>query len=257
MPIQFTCTCGNTLQVDDEYAGRQAACPVCGTPNLIPVPEALVPIAAEAARAGVPSVPPPLPPSRATPPPIPPPLPSSEIVRIDETKPVPMHWGAPIADNDDFFVDAPKDVGVLISAGTTLKKDREPFSLAERGGIVLVSTGIGVFLGILIAYLWTAINVGLAFWMAGLGLVVLFLGVHRRRFKHTCRYAGRNGVARYRCRGRRDKIVLDEVFLFKKASELRITQTRHYHNGVYTGTNYSYTWTDSSKQKVYALSGRH
>lgn len=260
MPIQFTCSCGNTLQVDEEYGGRQAPCPVCGTPNSIPLHEPAGMLADEtmpSLATGARTDPPPLPAARATPPPVPPPVPLTEIVRIDESKPVPTHSGAPISEEDDFFVEAPKGIGVLISAGATLKKDCEPFTAAARAGIVLASTGMGVFLGILIAVLWTGINIGLALWMSGLGLIGLLVSLHYTRFAHTCSYAGKNGLARYRCRGRRDNIVLEELFLFKDAGELRIAQTRNYYNGAYTGTNYSYTWTDARKQKVYALSGRH
>ena len=49
MPIQFSCRCGKTLQVEEVYAGKEAACPVCGTPNRIPEPAATVQYVTEAA----------------------------------------------------------------------------------------------------------------------------------------------------------------------------------------------------------------
>src|SRR5205807_750919 len=82
-------------------------------------------------------------------------------------------------------------------------------------------------------------------------------GVLFTRFRHTCTYVGRDGVARFICTGNRDNFSTNEVFHFRDAAELRTAQTRHYHNGVYTGTQYSFTWTDVGGRKRYAISGRH
>ena len=38
---------------------------------------------------------------------------------------------------------------------------------------------------------------------------------------------------------------------------MRTAQTRHYYNGIYTGTSYSFLWTDAAGRKVLGLSGRH
>ncbi len=46
MPITSTCNgCGKTLAVADEYAGRQARCPECGTIYTVPTPTPIQPIA--------------------------------------------------------------------------------------------------------------------------------------------------------------------------------------------------------------------
>lgn len=39
MPIAFNCTCGKTLRVPDESAGRRAKCPACGAVVQVPAPE--------------------------------------------------------------------------------------------------------------------------------------------------------------------------------------------------------------------------
>src|SRR5262245_39955018 len=39
MAIPFTCTCGKSILVKDELAGRKARCPDCGTSFTIPVPQ--------------------------------------------------------------------------------------------------------------------------------------------------------------------------------------------------------------------------
>jgi hypothetical protein len=39
MPITFSCTCGKTLRVPDEHAGRRAKCPACSAVVNVPKPE--------------------------------------------------------------------------------------------------------------------------------------------------------------------------------------------------------------------------
>ncbi|MCI0704448.1 MAG: hypothetical protein L0241_25620 [Planctomycetia bacterium] len=39
MPITFNCTCGKTLRVPDEHAGRRAKCPACNAIVDIPGPD--------------------------------------------------------------------------------------------------------------------------------------------------------------------------------------------------------------------------
>ncbi len=39
MAITFKCTCGQSLETDDEHAGKQAKCPRCGSSVTIPSPE--------------------------------------------------------------------------------------------------------------------------------------------------------------------------------------------------------------------------
>jgi hypothetical protein len=39
MPIPMTCACGRSLRIKDEFAGRRAKCPGCGTVLHVPLPE--------------------------------------------------------------------------------------------------------------------------------------------------------------------------------------------------------------------------
>ncbi len=36
MPIRFRCKCGKIVKVDEQYAGREATCPNCGTQLIVP-----------------------------------------------------------------------------------------------------------------------------------------------------------------------------------------------------------------------------
>ncbi len=49
MPIEFPCTsCGSPLKVPDEFAGKTAKCPKCGSLNTIPIPGQERPIQGQA-----------------------------------------------------------------------------------------------------------------------------------------------------------------------------------------------------------------
>ena len=70
MPIQFRCSnCGQPIEVDDEYAGRQAACPYCRSVVTVPMSSTYAPQPTPTARPGVPA--PPTSATLGTPPPAP------------------------------------------------------------------------------------------------------------------------------------------------------------------------------------------
>ena len=43
MPIELQCPCGKRLRMNEEAAGQQGKCPVCGAILDIPLPEPVVP----------------------------------------------------------------------------------------------------------------------------------------------------------------------------------------------------------------------
>lgn len=51
MPIQVACTCGQTMTVDDQFAGHQVSCIQCGQVVQVPAPQPAAPAPAEAAPA--------------------------------------------------------------------------------------------------------------------------------------------------------------------------------------------------------------
>lgn len=59
MPIQYFCSgCGRPIEVDEEFAGRQAACPHCSHVSLVPMKSTYIAAAAVQARdASVPPIP--------------------------------------------------------------------------------------------------------------------------------------------------------------------------------------------------------
>jgi hypothetical protein len=86
---------------------------------------------------------------------------------------------------------------------------------------------------------------GLAFW--------LFTALS---FNHQCSFVGEQGIALYRLSGSRSGPIKEEKLLFRDAANLYVQQTRHYYNGVYTGTEYNYQF-QKPQDKPYRISGRY
>lgn len=253
MAITLTCLCGKNLQVDDRFAGQQGRCPACGKTLDIPFADGR-----PAAPSRPPPIPPPLPPTyvrprhdapAGSPPPPAPPEQQQQLCN---------HGGGALEYDADFFVPPPAEVGELLSAHTTMRQGEAPMNPGTRAAVVLFSALGGGIIGLLIALLPRIRHpLWIAFWPLGLAALGAGIALALTRFKRACSYVGRDGVARFACNGGRDQLTRDEVFLFRDAHELRTSQTRHYVNGGYQGTNYTFTWTDINGVTRYVLSGRH
>ncbi len=248
MAIVISCECGRKLQIKEEFAGQEGQCPGCNRTFLIPG-------AINAAPA----------PSRNSEPlELPEPEPESEAPRLPEqttpasSGPVNNHGGEPLHPKADFFAEAPEEIGPLVSAYSSLHQGVEPWTLGGRLGL---GAGIG-FVGLLLTFfIVAAINPRESIWYVfwPLILFVIFGGIAMActGFTHSCTFVGRDGVAKYTCTGSRDSVTGEEIFRFRDAAELRTAQTRHYYNGAYTGTSYTYTWSDVGGRKRYVITGRH
>src|SRR5207253_11507030 len=110
------------------------------------------------------------------------------------------------------FTPPPPEIGEVVSAFTTLKKNVEPMAPGARMAGALVGGAVGLVIGVVIALnikapaLQVLFPVGLA--GLGLGIVLLCTG-----FKHSCTYVGKEGAARFTCRGSREGVTGD-VFCF-------------------------------------------
>ncbi len=263
MAIILTCLCGKRLQVADELAGKKGKCPGCSRVLDIParsvdpvdvnyaafqpVPQPMAPMYPAATDL---SVGPP-----ADIPPIPPPLPPGYGAPVEPAPPQPVvnHNRDPLPEDLDFFAACPPEIGPLQSAYTSLTLGRQPLA----PGVRLASIFTPLVVGLLLAALFISARLGgVAFIVMLAALPVSLIIWAVTRFRHRCTYVGQLGVARYYCRGRRENIT-GNMFLFADATELRTSQTRHYYNGAYTGTEYRYTWTDFHGQRVFNISGRY
>jgi hypothetical protein len=248
MPIVVSCTCGRRLRIGDEYAGREGQCPACGRtfdiPAAEPVEEAVV---GPSLSQAVPEEP------AAEPAPAPEPQqPQQEPVEVRN------HGGDPLPSDIDFFAPPPPEIGPVVTAYSTLRKHRQPMPGGARAGVAMLCGGLGLLLILLLVYAFgprsPAPYIVFPLFVGGLAAGISLLVT---RFKHTCSYVGREGVARFRCAGDRDQINRHQVFLFKDAAELRTRTVLHFVNGGYTGTEYTFTWTDVGGQTRFVWRGRH
>jgi hypothetical protein len=244
MAILLSCACGRRLHIQDEFAGRQGQCPACGRTLDIPAAYRTEVLGARAE-----------PDTDGVPPGPPEPAPAETPMGLREVE---NHGGGRLPPDVDFFAPPPPEIGPVVSAKSSLCTSTHPCPPASRAGLALVCGGFALVLVVLLVvaaqphspapYVLLPLPAGLA--ASGLALLAT-------RFKHTCSYVGRDGVARFRCSGDRDHLTLRAVFLFRDAAELRTSQVLHYVNGAYTGTHYTFTWTDVTGHVRYVWRGRY
>jgi hypothetical protein len=160
------------------------------------------------------------------------------------------HNGDPLPLGLAFFAPPPDEIGEVVTAHSTLQAGKRPKSLVSR---LLLALGLGSLVAVGVSYLDTTTPL----WSILAFLAVAGLTMLLTRFSHHVSYVGKEGVARAWCLGSPRRIKKTEVFLFRDADELRTGQTRQYTNGVYTGTSYTFTWTDAGGRKRYRLSGTY
>jgi hypothetical protein len=237
------------LQVRDDFVGGKASCPGCGQVVNIPPPAAPAGGEGYVMTELVEPTPqiqssPPAPQSTGqgqSPPP----------EQLQE--PLTNHNREPLPQDLDFFAAPPAEIGPLLTGYSTLRRDMEPVAPAVRLVWILGSIIIGLLLMAVFVVLRIVPMVFVAAGIMALGIALAWL---LTRFSHRCTYVGREGVVQYFCNGDRDNL-RGNMFLFQQAAELRTAQTRHYVNGGYTGTSYSFTWTDFNGGKVFKLGGQY
>jgi hypothetical protein len=158
------------------------------------------------------------------------------------------HNGSAIAIDADFFVEPPDVIGEIVSAATTLPNSTNSMHPIIHWGLVIGSGAVVAFL----------IALGTQSWLLGimLGSIVSWILWLCIRFKHVCSYVGTQGIVKYELAGSRSAIPKENLLLFADAHSLYTSSTRSYYNGIYTGTNYSYSWVKHSGRK-YEISGNY
>jgi hypothetical protein len=234
------------LQINEAFAGQEGQCPSCGRTMLIPSAEESgagpVPAVAEEAVAVEPDHPPAV----------------AEAAPQKRDEKLTNHGGGPLPNDSDFFADPPEQIGPVLSAHTTLTARRQPWSAGGRMVVAGFSGMAGLLVGAVIVVLATPRG---EFWQILWPTVGTLLGVGIAygvtRFSHVCTYVGRDGVAKFTCFGSRDRVKNAGIFYFRDALELRTGQTVRYVNGVYQGTDYSFTWTDVGGRPRHVIGGTY
>jgi hypothetical protein len=239
MWIQFSCSCGASLQAAEAEAGDLMACPKCKS-------QLRVPLANEAAPS--------------------PPEDQPQQSRIEEDQAGADGYSLFHPGNDpdeaDFFVTAPDEIGPLRSAHTSLLKKNQPKSILRRLLIgVLLGFGVSVLaaLGLLFGAQMDAAACTVLFVLFSLIVtpVTLIFAWYFTRFSHYNGFVGEQGIAYFTCKGSRQNVKVRQTFLFKANYDLRVQKTHHFNKGVYSGTTYQHAWNDDAGTAVYVLAGQH
>ena len=176
----------------------------------------------------------------------------------DALSSIPDHRGQPRPAEFDLFADLPAEIGAVLSAESTLKKGKQEMSAPLRTLIiVLPAAAVAGWI------VWSTydpnliVRTGPTITAMIVFAAIAGLAMYFTRFSHRCTYVGEYGVFKADLKGRRDALPKTEMLLFRDAAALRASQTRHYYNGVYTGTNYDFRWLDAAGTKRLRLTGTH
>ncbi len=159
------------------------------------------------------------------------------------------HNGDPLPSGLVLFAPPPAEIGRVRTAHSTLQAGKRPWTTLSR---LLFGAGLGSTVAVVLGFFDVVGPVQLL-----VGLAVLVGTWLLTRFRYRVSYVGAEGLARLTCAGRPDRIVKVEQFRFADAEDLRSSQTRHYHNGIYTNTRYHFAWTDAAGQRVFKLAGSY
>lgn len=178
--------------------------------------------------------------------------PSAEIV---------AHNGEPVPPEREFFAAPPPEIGEVKTAWSTLTLGKNPKPMGIRAGLAfLLFFGglLGVSLGIDFQG-WQSghPDMGVMAVGFGVGLVAALIAFFSMRFSHKCTFTGSDGIAKFSLSGSRMATPKLEILQFDTVTDLRTSQTRHYHNGIYTGTSYTYTWKRPDGSTGMKLSGTY
>lgn len=181
---------------------------------------------------------------------------------VPKTSPVPDHAGRPLPPDADLFVPPPPEIGPVLSASTTLLDGQQPWPDGTR---LTLSLGSGLLVFAVIAAvpflipemppegIWAGVACGVVVGMLTAGGIYAAM---LQGFTHGCRYVGRDGVARYTCYGRKDKLAKADVLRFEDAGDLWVSHTRIIFEGKDTGLNaFEYEWTAPDGRTRLALKG--
>lgn len=172
---------------------------------------------------------------------------------------VTLHNGTKIPVDADYFVAPPADIGEIVTAQTTLKNTKEPFAVGPRFLLVFGlsgAVGFGAFTLVRLLMMNPNDARDLGLFLGGMGAIVTAIVVILlTRFRHTCSYVGKLGVARYILTGSRDNVPAEEKLLFADCEDVTTWTQRNYTNGIYSGTQYLNTWRSVDGRGLLLLKG--
>lgn len=168
------------------------------------------------------------------------------------------HRGEPRPPDRELFAAPPPEIGRVLSAESTLPAGKGEYPLALRLFVIVAPAALA---GGLVLWFgrdtwpWNRDLVNIL--AAAAALVLALIAWYVTRFTHRCSYVGEDGAALFKLKGRRDATEAAQVLVYAAAAELRASQTRHFYNGVYTGTSYDFRWSDAAGRQLLKLGGKY
>ncbi len=169
---------------------------------------------------------------------------------------VPQHDGSPADPDADFFVPPPGEIGPLLSAHSTLSLKHPMPAISSN---IWLAVTLGLVLGTLLLSSFDALaehDLPRLFLLLGFALfltVVWILWPHGT--SPVCTYVGRDGLARYCCRGRRDHLVERSVLCFRDARCLRTNHPVADDYPPMTADWYAFAWFDATGRMLFRIAG--
>ena len=170
------------------------------------------------------------------------------------------HAGEPVLPGRLYLAPPPLEIGEILSAHSNMEGGK---GAEAQTGKRLLSAGGGALAGILILLYISYrgrfsfdLTLGILFYGLA-GLIGAIIGYAVAKPKYETSFVGKNGVAFYHYGGKNKPIGKAEVLNFDNAADLLVKQINHYHNGVYTGTNYVFVWNDAAGKPVHTIKGDH
>ncbi|MDY6899438.1 MAG: hypothetical protein SWZ49_15360 [Cyanobacteriota bacterium] len=168
------------------------------------------------------------------------------------------HKGETIPSDSTFFVPPPQDIVNLRSAASTVQNGKviEPTSFTTK---LLTGIGIGFFCGSFVGAIVGVVSEDPA--IALITTLVIAIGLSAvsvfSNAPASCSYVGDSGIANYILKKEPNPQKGIGLFLFHQADELRVVQTQHFTNGVYTKTSYIFTWNKANGETVFSINGEY
>ncbi|MEL7499828.1 MAG: hypothetical protein AAFN77_19650 [Planctomycetota bacterium] len=183
---------------------------------------------------------------------------------INEWKPdfdeLTTHSGQPLSPEMRFVVPPPPEIGEIKTAFTNVGV-KKPMTTGKRIFYSVLVMLLCVIALSLIMYfgmqpkmdelpILILVNVGISAIPAM--LVYFFVNVN-----FEVSYVGGDGAARFQMKDPEEQPHKSDVVVFADAADIKTAETRHFTNGVYTGTSYSYSWHDADGRSLMTLGGNY